>query len=210
MEGKAVSHLKQSDQQSMEHNAGLDIGERRVCSECGRWLIYTSAGWKHAGVNQPRHMAIPAAMPEGSVWVGDAPPDEEDWPDTGSVIIGKGINLSDKRVEQILAASFSDEPGNPMSPERTIPATLIINPPKMPPSVADLYRVLSEQLTPAQQTMLKAFWLLMAEDSRMLDWLESQIMVSDSGMRNGLILVWSERKDNSLRAIIKERMQDDH
>lgn len=53
------------------------IGDRASCGECGRILIYTSDGWKHAGVHQPRHMAKPEAMPLGSVWVGDAPEDDE-------------------------------------------------------------------------------------------------------------------------------------
>lgn len=52
------------------------IGDRASCGECGRILVYTSDGWKHSGINQPRHMAIPAAMPVGAVWVGDAPEEE--------------------------------------------------------------------------------------------------------------------------------------
>lgn len=50
------------------------IGDRASCGECGRILVYTSDGWKHAGLNQPRHMAIPVAapMPDPDDLAGDS------------------------------------------------------------------------------------------------------------------------------------------
>lgn len=177
-----MSHLRKSDQDPMEHLAGMEPkpGDRAICSMCGEWIEFVGPYWQHAGLPpgvQPKHPAWPREpVPEPEyIGVGDAPDDEDEPETSGFVTIGKEIRQT----------------------------------PDLPASVADLYRVLSEQLTPVQQTMLKAFWLLMAEDSRMLDWLEAQIKVSDSGMRNGLIMVWGKRKDNSLRAIIKERMSDD-
>lgn len=100
-----MSHLRKSDQETMEHNAGLDHaigseGERAICAACGEEIINTGLGfWDHVGVNKPHHIAtpaperkpLPAALLDiaastserrrkplpagGGVWVGDAPED---------------------------------------------------------------------------------------------------------------------------------------
>lgn len=36
------------------------VGERRICSQCGEFIIFTGQYWDHPGHIKPRHPAIPA------------------------------------------------------------------------------------------------------------------------------------------------------
>jgi hypothetical protein len=36
------------------------VGEKRICSQCGEFIMYVGPYWQHEGANQPRHPAIPA------------------------------------------------------------------------------------------------------------------------------------------------------
>lgn len=36
------------------------VGERRICSQCGEFITFYGEAWGHAGLNQPKHPAIPA------------------------------------------------------------------------------------------------------------------------------------------------------
>lgn len=42
----------------------MKIGERATCRDCGRTIVYVSAGWMHVRtVTGEYHMAVPAAQP---------------------------------------------------------------------------------------------------------------------------------------------------
>lgn len=150
----------------------------RATCECGRTLIWTSTGWKHSGLGETKCTPNPIATP-----------------------------LTEAQAKKLLPAIYDDDlDGDPgvvleyhEAPE---------DEPEVPPSVADLYRVLSDQLTPVQQTMLKAFWLLMAEDSRMLDWLEAETR-SYHGFGAVDELITAVAHGKPLREAIKERMTND-
>ena len=35
-------------------------GERRICSQCGEFIIFTNPHWEHDSILEPEHPAIPA------------------------------------------------------------------------------------------------------------------------------------------------------
>lgn len=36
------------------------VGERRICSQCGEFIIFTGPAWDHPGEIKPKHPALPA------------------------------------------------------------------------------------------------------------------------------------------------------
>ena len=36
------------------------VGERRICSQCGEFIVFHGSHWRHEGILQPKHPALPA------------------------------------------------------------------------------------------------------------------------------------------------------